>query len=134
MEAPVLNDIPIWQRRIELDLSQAIVVENELIHGVSQFSLFIPTNTGPLGFVWGIGTGGQKNKFEIHGSYVLPWARRNGVRTALNRHLLKKNAVLITDMGSAEGEAFMQAFGYTYNEEMDKWVYIRAEGEEDAGS
>lgn len=90
------------------------------------FTLYILWNRNlpmPLGFVWGILA--TKNRFEVFGSYVPVFARRLGVRTAINRQILENYEVVTTPGGSKTGAlAFMKASGYRYAAKADCW-YLR---------
>lgn len=86
------------------------------------FTLYILWNRDqpmPLGFVWGV-TATEK-RFEVCGSYVPKFARRQGVRTALNRAILRDYKIISTPGGTKEGCAFMRAQGYRFFREMDAW-------------
>lgn len=93
--------------------------------GIVLYACFAREFAGPVGFVWGIGMAAGnagKSRFEVFGSYVLPWARRAGVRSALNKSIRESYDVITTQNGSGEGgEAFMCAAGYRMDRASGVW-------------
>lgn len=68
-----------------------------------------------LGMVWGTCTtsGTGKQYYFVHGSYIPEWARRQGVRTAINDFIFGCGIDYIKTPGAtADGAAFMTAAGY----------------------
>lgn len=89
--------------------------------GLSLYVLFSYDHPMPLGFVWGVGSGGKRNRFDVYGSYVIKFARRRGVRTLINQTILKSYPIVMTQNGTRYGEAFMRASGYHYNKNVEYW-------------
>jgi len=108
------------------DVSKAYVEWKEIGFGVTMYLCFVRSNCGPVGFVWGLPFGkgqGQKSRFEVLGSYVVPAYRRNGIRTLLNQKILEHSDVITSQIGSAEGGAmFMRDTGYRLDERIGVWV------------
>lgn len=78
----------------------------------------------PLGFVWGMVK--TKDCFEVIGSYVPAWARRMGIRSAINAVILSHYKTIVTVGGSKSGgEQFMKARGYKYSKETGSWFVAR---------
>jgi hypothetical protein len=103
-----------------------IEVRKSLVgRGITQYTAFCELVPMPLGFVWGVEFGGDRPFMHIWDSYVLEWARRLGVRTAINETILKDNEVIITGGRTAEGIAFMKARGYTFDQRLDQWSLVR---------
>jgi hypothetical protein len=95
--------------------------------GISVYALFVPDQTTPIGLVWGETYRTEKKSiFHNHGSFVQPWARRQGVRTKLNEEILKQFDVIETGQGSKEGGlAFLKASGYKQSKVTGAWQLTR---------
>lgn len=97
------------------DIKEVYVSWAPLGQSVLLYTAWIPTFAAPLAFVWGNpkSTTPNKHVFDVYGSYVLPWARRQGVRSKINEQILKHYGVIITGSGTKEGGmAFLKAAGY----------------------
>lgn len=112
-------------KKIKVDLNGVWCPCYNVGFGTRLYVCFAPAYPQILGMVWGNGYGGKKTKFDIMGSYVLPWARRNGVRSAINRQILKDYDVLMTGGATKEGRGFMNKDGYAYIKETDMWFKIK---------
>ena len=73
----------------------------------------------PLGFVWGLAK--TKRCFEVLGSYVPAFARRRGVRTAIQRAIQKSYPTVITSSATEDGRAFMRSSGYRFDRGTEHW-------------
>lgn len=111
---------------MKIDLDGAWVTRGVIGVGITQYTAFSPFHVSPLGFVWGHHFGGDKATFNTLHSYVLPWFRRNGVRTLIEKEILEKAEVIITGGSSEEGQAFMKARGYHYDARLDQWSFVRS--------
>jgi len=110
--------------KIKIDHSKDWIDMQALGFGVAFYALFNRAFPSPLGFVWGVTNG--KNCFDVWGSYTLPWARRQGVRSALNAGLLRAYGRVITTEGSKTGGlAFMKARGYKFEPNTNKWFLAK---------
>lgn len=102
------------------------VVWKEIGFGVTAFFCFAPRHPVPVGHVYtliaGRGRSG-KNECSIVSSYVDPWARRNGIRTELNRAIFKNHKidVIRTADSTRQGEAWMRACGYKFDKRTGSW-------------
>lgn len=84
--------------------------------GVRLYTLFDRSVPAPIGLVWGIPC---EQRFEVFHSYTLPCARQRGVRTAINRQILKDFKVVSTGLKSEPaGIAFLKAGGYKKSKEL----------------
>jgi hypothetical protein len=110
-------------------MSTAWVDCQQLGFGLTLYTLFVKNCIGPLGFVWGIGFGPGntgKSRFEGMGSYVIPWARRHGVRSKIQAQILDHFDVVTTHSGSkAGGLAFMKSAGYQIDRRSGVWSVAR---------
>lgn len=57
-------------------------------------------------------TDSDRTIFIVHGSHVVTWAGRCGVRTLINDHIIKEFYAIATQGGAHEGQKFMKATGY----------------------
>ena len=96
--------------------------------GLTLYALFERQFAGPIGLVWGFTEGcadGKSRKFRVYHSYVLPFARRQGVRSRLNDEIFKTHDIIVTCSGSENsGLDFIKARGYTLDEATQEW-YLR---------
>lgn len=106
---------------MKFDMSKAWVTWTTIGFGVRIYALFGPQFDAPLGFVWGRAGKGNKNSFSVLGSFVQPWARRQGVRSRINEEIFKQVEVIRSAHGSPDGAAFMRANGYKFSPEADLW-------------
>src|SRR5258708_2656046 len=89
--------------------------------GLSLYVLFGYDYPMPLGFVWGVTSGGKRPRFDVYGSYVIKVSRRRGVRTLLNAEISKTYSIILSQHGTPHGEKFMRASGYGYNKDTEYW-------------
>ena len=111
----------------EINTKRCWVDVIEFGFGWTMFICFAREFHSPVGFVWGVLTTTQDDRttFDVCGSYVIPAARRNGVRTFINQEILKRASVITTNFGSDEGgERFLRAFGYEYDKPTGTWYYV----------
>src|SRR5207237_874484 len=76
------------------DIKGAWVTWAAIGFGQMIYVLYVPNHTSPIGFVWGHGD--ETRCFEVYGSFVEPWARRNGVRTRINQTIFEHADVIVT--------------------------------------
>jgi hypothetical protein len=109
------------------DVSKAWVTWTPVGFGVMLWMLFVPDFVAPVGLVWGTQHGGKRKlTFNTYYSFVLPGARRCGVRTRINQEILKTYDLIVTGSGTKQGGmAFIKAAGYRYNKELDVWSLQR---------
>ena len=80
------------------------------------YLLYVHNHTLPIGLVWGYAEG---KRFIVGGSFVQPFARRQGVRTRINDAIFEHLSVISTSAGSKEGgRAFLKARGYRFDKRM----------------
>ena len=108
--------------QVRLDTAWIQVVEIGL--GGWCYVLFDRGHASPLGLVWGLPT--APGRFDVYHSYVMPWARRQGVRKRINEEIFKTFNVIATGKGTKDGgAAFMKAQGYKYNKELKNWYLLK---------
>jgi len=91
--------------------------------GQMMWFCYVPNCIAPIGFVWGWATG---KGFHVAGSFVQPWARRNGVRSRINDAIFQHYRVISTSSGSKEGgKQFLKAKKYKRNELLDLFYLER---------
>lgn len=125
-----------------IDIEKCWVQWMPIGYGMTLYVCWSPDYTSPVGFLWGFtatltGLDGQEErmKFDVVGSYVIPAARRQGVRTHLNNVILQTHDIITTDNGSPEGgRAFMEAYGYRFKPEESSWVFVKPREDEDGGN
>ncbi len=114
------------RQRFDIKLENGWVDHQIIGFGVDLFTFFAKEFSLPVGMVWGNGMGGlSKSTFDIGHVYVLPVARKKGVASAILKNILESYDVLQSKEGTTLGAAFMQKFGFKYNEELDYWFYIK---------
>ncbi|HVI10179.1 MAG TPA: hypothetical protein VND65_17955 [Candidatus Binatia bacterium] len=113
--------------RVKMDLSHAWLANATIGFGIQVYALFVPEFPSPIGLVWGTLTGGKRRKFEVHGSFVHVFHRRNGIRTKINELLLESECdVIFSDATTPEGEKFMRAAaGYKLDPHTGWWVLTK---------
>lgn len=115
-------------KRTKVDLRGAWVCKSVVGFGVTQYTAFCRAFPMPIGFVWGVEYGGKKQSIDVWDSYVLPWARRSGVRSLINEEILRTNIAITSGGRSKAGVAFMNARGYRHDAALDRWVLTRKSG------
>lgn len=114
---------------MSVDLKGCHIEWQNIGFGMLLYVLFARSNPAPVGFVWGLAIAAgnaRKTRFEVFGSYVVPYARRSGVRSRLNRQLLEHWQVITTQNGSKEGGLkFMRAQGYRLDKRSGVWSLTR---------
>lgn len=96
----------------------------KLEHGVFQYECYIQDVSAPVGLVWGTrsGIGRGKTVFLVLHSYVNPWARRKGVRTAIHKEMMKHYSAIFTYTGTPSGAAWMVANNYKKLRPWGLWI------------
>lgn len=104
-------------RKWKPEMSGAWVSWAKMGFGQIIYVLYVPNHLFPVGFVWGVGDANRC--FRSGGSFVQPWARRNGVRTRLNETIHEHWDVIHTTGGAKEGGglAFLKATGYKWHKQ-----------------
>lgn len=80
-----------------------------------QYECYCKQASFPVGFVWGTLATAQDKKrktFLVEHSYVIPWARRSGVRKAIQGVLKDHKYDIFTMTGTKDGMKFMKAMKY----------------------
>lgn len=101
------------------------IVGRDLENGIVQFECYIKGDPAPAGLVWGIACGLGKSKkpvFMVFHSFVHPWARRKGVRTAIQAELKKRFYAIFTWTGTKDGDAWMKASGFKKLRPWGLWI------------
>lgn len=107
-------------RRFTIDHTKNWVDWSHFGFGYVLYCLWNREQPMPIGFVWGLVK--SETTFEVVGSYVPKWARRLGIRTAINATILAQYKRVVTVGGSDDGGmAFMNALGYKYHHDADLW-------------
>ncbi len=111
----------------KFDPATAWVDWGEVGFGVWLYTCWAKGSYAPVGLVWGItlGSDAGKSTFVVYGSFVPPWARRQGVRTFINEAILKHTDVIASSHGTKEGAAFMKAAGYTTDRDTGLYKLVR---------
>jgi hypothetical protein len=92
-------------------------VEHSIIGtGVHQLTCWWRDHFAPVGYVWFMVYASKAGTVAmVTDSYVPAAFRRGGVRTLLNRHILKQAKIIMTsDASEKEGMAFMKGRGYRH--------------------
>ncbi len=114
---------------VKINPEGAWVERRAIGFGITQYTAFCRAYCRaypmPIGFVWGVEFGGKRPVLHVWDSYVVPWARRSGVRTLINREIFRNNAAIICGARSKQGMAFMKARGYLYDARLDEWSLTR---------
>lgn len=109
--------------QFKVRLNSAYIQIAELGFGIWCYVLFDRGFVAPLGMVWGLPT--AEKRFDVYHSYVIPWARRQGVRKRINEEIFKTYNIIATGHGTKEGgAAFLRSQGYKYNKTLKNW-YLR---------
>jgi GNAT superfamily N-acetyltransferase len=107
-----------WKPNIET----AWVALRTIGFGVWVYALFVEDWPCPIGIVWGLAQG---KSFRVYHSYVIPEARRHGVRSKINQEIHKTFNVITTGTSSTkDGKAFMKSQGYIRRPEAGE-MYLR---------
>jgi hypothetical protein len=109
--------------KLKFDMSKAWITWSIVGFGIVVYVLFEPQVATPLGFVWGVRyTGrGKRAHFDVWGSFVPVFARRQGVRRRINEEILKINDTVRTSGATPDGQKFMRESGYSYDSKIDIW-------------
>lgn len=100
-----------------LDVRESTVKCVDIPGGQQMYICYADAYMFPVGFVWGCGD--SRGVFEGAGSYVEPWARRQGVRTKINEAILRDYPVIRTNYGSEDGGMkFMRKQGYRFSKDL----------------
>ena len=103
-----------------LDARRSFVRSVDIPMGMTMYLCYVEAYCSPVGFVWGYGEA-EHGVFEVLGSYVEPWARRQGIRSVLNTAISADYRTIATAAGTSEGEAFMRAAGYKFNKTLHRF-------------
>lgn len=114
-------------KKLDVQIDRCWVTCNGIGFGVTQFTCFSPIAINPVGLVWAVSMGpgnAGKSRVETYHSYTVPWARRQGVRTLINRKIFEDHGVdvITTQQGSEDGGlAFLRASGYRLDRATGIW-------------
>lgn len=107
-------------------LQRCWVGRTSLAGGVSQYTCWDPEFICPIGFVWCLLL---SDTATILHSYVRPDYRRIGVRTLINEYIFYSVNKIQSSSGSKDGgEAFLKAYGYTFDKKRKDWFILRPKG------
>lgn len=100
------------------DIGETYVEHHFVGNGVTEYLLFSKNWVVPLGVVWAIR---YDQTVHIFHSYVLPFARRKGIRKKINDYIETHCSRIVSGRtaSSQEGIAFMKKQGYRENKELD---------------
>jgi hypothetical protein len=120
---------------MRIDLSNSWTDCTVVGFGITQYTLFCRAYPMPLGFVWGFAFGGKRPTFQVLDSYVVPWARRQGVRSKINEAIFQKAESIVTGGRSKSGIMFMANTDYTFDPRLTQWSLTKGEamGNKDKG-
>ena len=104
------------------------VVRTFIGNGICLYALFVPEFPSPIGMVWGHEFSVEGNDiFQTHHSYVIPDARRQGVRSKIDEWILHTHDFIMTGDGSDEGGlAYMRKTGYKQDDTTKMWVRTKS--------
>lgn len=114
----------------DVDIEHCHVTWAKIGNGIWIFACFSPIVHYPIALVTatiaGKGTAG-KMRAEILSSDVSDWARRQGVRTLINKAIFDKwdVDVIMTQNGTTDGAAFMEATGYRLDKKIGVWYLTK---------
>lgn len=107
-----------------LDAEKSFVRCVDIPMGMAMYILYVEAYCAPVGFVWGVREHGN-GVFEVLGSYVEPWARRQGLRSKINEAIHAEFPVIMTAGATDEGAAFMKAKGYRFHKPLHRFYKAR---------
>lgn len=116
----------------KLDLSKCWVDYIDLNFGQSLYVCRSRERCCPVGLVWGIphypqhrpGKPGTYGAFEVYGSFIPYGLRRQGVRSFINREILKTFKAISSSGASEDGKKFMESAGYK-KDDLFGWIIKR---------
>ncbi len=98
---------------MKLDKSRYWTTYQNIGFGIRLYVCYAREFVGPVGLVWGIPLGSKPSVFFVLNSFVLLWARRQKVRTTINKLILEHHEQIQTgSRATKEGDAFMKKSGY----------------------
>lgn len=105
---------------MKIDLAKCYVEPYDIDYGMTVYVARSRQVSSPVGLVWGLRTSPDRRSygddgiptFEVCGSYVPEWARRQGVRTLINKWIHKHFETIRTQSASEFGRKFLRAAGY----------------------
>ena len=114
---------------MKISLKTAWVDRSQFGFGWTLYALFDRGFEAPIGLVWGLrqATGDAQGKqakattFQVYHSYVLPWARRQGVRRKINDSILEDNTRIVTACGASPAARTFLRKDYKFNRELGVW-------------
>lgn len=118
-------------KQLKLQLDLCWIDQVKIGFGQVMYVCYARESIAPVGMVWGFGCTDRndRSRFDVLGSFVVPFARRQGVRTLINNHIINEDGYhVITSTGGTKeegGEAFMRAYGYEHDEQRLTWTYVK---------
>ena len=104
-------------------ISKCWVTWGDVGFGCRQYLCFHPSYTAPIGTVF---TTAMSDAAFVWHSFVLPWARRRGVRTHIHEQMAKHFKVISTGVGSKDGgRQFLIATGFKRDHVRKDWYWVR---------
>ena len=108
-------------------LSRVSVISYDVGFGCRQYTAFHPDYPGPVGVVWAsLRSDGECQSANVIHSYTLPFYRRRGIRSLINKTIMEECEVITTPGGSDDGGLdFLKAAGYQYDPQRKDWFLTR---------
>ena len=107
---------------MKINLSDVEIEVIRLGRGLYQYTAWWKGCIYPVGIVWVLGI--DKDNAMVMNSYVPKWARRNGIRTLINKEIHKWIKNVLTSEGSKEGGMkFLKASKYKKVPTLGWWIH-----------
>jgi hypothetical protein len=113
-------------QKLDLEIQRCWVDWYPLRQGILLYTAYSPVAPSAAGSVWVQRTNNQRGEQVaiVLDSYVPQWARRQGIRTLINKTIAKHADIIMSPQGSKDGgEAFMKAEGYVLDKATGWWVW-----------
>lgn len=111
---------------LEIQVEPYLVTPGTRASGCLRAEATDPALPYPVGTAWYRLLGSEHQVLESLGSYVVDWARRRGVRTAMHRAILERwpgVRQVVTAAATWEGEAWLRAAGFRRVED-SVWSWV----------
>lgn len=114
-------------QRAQIDFDRCVVQHSYVGYGITQFTCLWESHFGPLGVVWAFIYATKAGTAAlIVDSFVTSWARRAGVRSFINKAILKQAKIVYSsDASNPDGIAFMKARGYRHVKSMGAFALTK---------
>lgn len=98
-----------------------------LRNGVTQYTLWDSASVPPVCMLWAALGKTQSNKIlgNILNVITASWTLRKGLSQTALREVAADCDILISASVSKEGEGMLKKFGFTYDTNLDGWIYLK---------